>query len=145
MNVASIDMQSCDQCGGVALSHQAFVAARAPDVRPVLGRFDEHRATQFAKRDSDPMAYLPCPACDQSMARRNFEKVSGVIVDQCPQHAVWFDVGELGRCLLFLEQGGEERRRAFEDNEREYLRQQRLRLRWLDGQVPTPHPGWWDV
>jgi hypothetical protein len=47
------------------------------------------------------------------MARKNFGGTSGVIVDTCRDHGVWFDAGELPRVLDFVEAGGlaEQRRR----------------------------------
>jgi Zn-finger nucleic acid-binding protein len=40
------------------------------------------------------------------MNRSVFGRVSGVIVDVCKNHGVWFDGGELSEVLLFLESGG---------------------------------------
>jgi Zn-finger nucleic acid-binding protein len=46
------------------------------------------------------------------MNRRNFGGTSGVIVDVCARHGLWFDRGELPRVLAFVERGGLERERA---------------------------------
>jgi Zn-finger nucleic acid-binding protein len=50
--------------------------------------------------------YVPCPACSQLMGRKNFGGHSGVIVDVCREHGVWFDESELPRVLEFVERGG---------------------------------------
>jgi Zn-finger nucleic acid-binding protein len=40
------------------------------------------------------------------MARMNFGKRSGVIVDACRMHGTWFDAGELESVLEFVAAGG---------------------------------------
>lgn len=40
------------------------------------------------------------------MNRKNFGGASGVIVDVCPLHGMWFEVGELESVLSFVRQGG---------------------------------------
>jgi Zn-finger nucleic acid-binding protein len=76
----------------------------------------------FRKRNPlrDPVQYLPCPECRSMMTRRNFGGASGVIVDICSAHGVWFDVGELPTVLSFVESGGlaAARRRGLEEAER---------------------------
>jgi hypothetical protein len=43
------------------------------------------------------------------MNRGNYGRKSGVIVDLCREHGVWFDAEELDRVLLWLRRGGAER------------------------------------
>jgi Zn-finger nucleic acid-binding protein len=66
-----------------------------------------------------PVRYLPCPTCSALMNRHNFGGTSGVIVDVCGRHGVWFDAGELPRVLTFVESGGlaESRRRERQEAE----------------------------
>jgi hypothetical protein len=54
------------------------------------------------------------------MTRRNFGGASGVVVDVCGPHGIWFDVGELPTVLSFVESGGlaAARRRELEEAER---------------------------
>jgi Zn-finger nucleic acid-binding protein len=51
-------------------------------------------------------AYVPCPVCQALMARKNFGGNSGVIIDVCRRHGVWFDPGELPRVLAYVQSGG---------------------------------------
>jgi hypothetical protein len=46
------------------------------------------------------------------MHRKNFGGRSGVIVDVCGAHGIWFDLEELPRVLAFVEAGGLERAQA---------------------------------
>ena len=48
------------------------------------------------------------------MNRLNFGRVSGVIIDLCKGHGVWFDPGELQRALTFVAGGGLTRMRESE-------------------------------
>jgi Zn-finger nucleic acid-binding protein len=60
---------------------------------------------------ANPVRYLRCPACDSAMNRNNFGDTSGIIVDVCAQHGVWFGPGELPSVLAFARAGGLERAR----------------------------------
>ena len=52
------------------------------------------------------MRYIHCPVCDVLMNRRVFARMSGVVVDVCRQHGVWFDAGELAAVVQFITRGG---------------------------------------
>ena len=58
--------------------------------------------------------YIACPTCGKSMNRQAFGRISGVVVDVCKNHGVWFDPGELGEVIRFVEQGGLARERERE-------------------------------
>lgn len=49
------------------------------------------------------------------MHRKNFGGASGVIVDVCTLHGIWFDAGELPNVLSFVERGGLERARKLDE------------------------------
>lgn len=76
-------------------------------------------------RGPDPVRYRPCPTCRQQMNRRNFERVSGIVVDQCVRHGTWFDAGELEAAVRFIMEGGGERKAAFEAREKAWQDEQR--------------------
>src|SRR5689334_4740706 len=75
----------------------------------------------FLKRNplDQPVHYVPCPECRTLMTRRNFGGTSGVVVDICGPHGIWFDIGELPAVLSFVESGGlaAARRRELEEAE----------------------------
>ncbi len=50
--------------------------------------------------------YRRCPHCNKMMARRNYARRSGVIVDSCHEHGIWFDAGELHALLQWVRRGG---------------------------------------
>jgi Zn-finger nucleic acid-binding protein len=43
------------------------------------------------------------------MNRKNFAKISGVIIDECKPHGIWLDGGELELIRTFIADGGLER------------------------------------
>ncbi|MFB3145413.1 MAG: hypothetical protein ACE10F_12735 [Candidatus Methylomirabilales bacterium] len=45
------------------------------------------------------------------MNRKNFARISGVIIDECRSHGVWLDVDELEKIRYFIADGGLERSR----------------------------------
>lgn len=50
--------------------------------------------------------YRPCVVCGQLMQRRNYGRRSGVILDLCHEHGLWFDAGELDQALRWVRNGG---------------------------------------
>lgn len=69
-------------------------SARQKKISAALGRSERFVETR--------VVYLQCPSCDGPMARHNFRRVSGITVDQCPGHGVWFDAGELNDAVAYL-------------------------------------------
>jgi len=50
--------------------------------------------------------YIKCPECAKFMNRVNFGYRSGVVMDQCRQHGVWLDNGELIHLMEWEKAGG---------------------------------------
>ncbi|PWT92183.1 MAG: hypothetical protein C5B55_06860 [Blastocatellia bacterium] len=76
--------------------------------------------------------YVPCPECSELMNRANFARCSGVIIDICKPHGIWFDQDELSRIIEFIGGGGLEVSRA---REKAALEEEHRRLR--DEQMAT--------
>lgn len=90
----SYDDFQCPRCSGLFVPHtrlqQLVEEHRSSGLRPVPSRPPSEAAA---------IAYLPCPACGVRMNRRNFGDSSGIVVDVCKEHGVWFDLGELEAVL----------------------------------------------
>ena len=73
------------------------------------------------------------------MNRNNFAKASGVIVDICKQHGVWFDADELPSIIEFVQKGGMEIARQRDRNqleqERDKLRDDQRRQAMMDNRT----------
>jgi Zn-finger nucleic acid-binding protein len=58
------------------------------------------------RRDEYPVTYIDCPVCSRLMNRVNFGSRSVVIADQCREHGMWLDGGELRQILEWTKAGG---------------------------------------
>jgi len=100
-----VGFSECARCGGLFLGQEAFEAVeKDADTRERARAFDEP-----PRKGADPergFHYRPCPVCHKLMNRSNYGGGSGVIVDACGPHGVFFDRGELTRIVDFLEKGG---------------------------------------
>jgi Zn-finger nucleic acid-binding protein len=105
-----IHFDECAACGGVWIDHPTFarVCDDAEAQAHALNMLGPSRGTT-----ERGVRYVKCPLCDQQMGRRNYARQSGVIVDFCPSHGLWFDHDELRRIVEFVRTGGlDEARRA---------------------------------
>ena len=106
-----LDVDECDACGGLLVSPRMvdrIVASHdgATGLRLALPARPQARETA--------VRYIRCSVCQKSMNREAFGRISGVVVDVCREHGVWFDPGELGEVLAFIERGGLTRARERE-------------------------------
>lgn len=108
---ATVD--ECSRCGGVWLAHgvfefvlkQKFIDATLKSLRSVVpAKISYGREAP----ESDERFYVHCPECKTMMQRRQFARSSGVVVDICSAHGVWFDYDELPRIVAFVRDGGVE-------------------------------------
>lgn len=98
----------CGACHGFFLDKPTIEKLGAPDGEALRLAFPK-RDRRAEDRD---VRYLACPVCHALMNRTVFARVSGVIVDVCKHHGVWFDCGEVNAIIEFVEKGGLERARA---------------------------------
>ncbi len=103
----------CHVCAGVWLSLEDFseICRRAKsDTIPKLlqKQKPQIRVSDLSKEAGtpNPSFYRRCPADRNPMNRRNVAGKSGVIVDYCAEHGVWFDGNELGALIDWIRQGG---------------------------------------
>ena len=112
--VAGLSILECPLCAGLWLSHDAFrhLVERA-DASPATSKVHAMAAVRSAAASPDaarPLSqngqfYRPCLACGQLMQRRNYDERSGVLIDVCAAHGVWFDNDELAAILRWIRQG----------------------------------------
>jgi Zn-finger nucleic acid-binding protein len=98
----------CPECGGIWLDRDEFHrATRERDVYQKVTIKSKYRKTPIR----GPVEYIPCVRCGKLMNRRNFGKISGVIIDRCGSHGVWLDAGEFEKIQHFIADGGLDRSR----------------------------------
>jgi Zn-finger nucleic acid-binding protein len=140
LKVGEILLRECGKCGGLWSAVETFESICADSERQsaVLSfTADKTRIPISPAR----INYVPCPDCGQLMNRSNFARSSGVIIDLCKQHGVWFDAEELPKIIAFIRQGGMERARQREKleikEERDRLRDEQLRNAVRDNRFET--------
>jgi Zn-finger nucleic acid-binding protein len=99
----------CPSCGGMWLDRDEF--HRATREAEVYGRIGKEISKQeyLLAPANDNCGYIPCVRCGKLMNRKNFARISGVIIDECSVHGVWLDAGELNKMQHFIADGGLER------------------------------------
>jgi len=54
------------------------------------------------------------------MYKKNFKKISGVVIDVCNNHGIWLDNGELEQIRCFIANGGLEKYQQYLDHRISY-------------------------
>lgn len=125
LQIASTSLRECEKCDGLWADSQTFEAICADSQKQsaVLGFIRERtpNADMLTK-----ISYVRCPDCGEMMNRSNFARASGVIVDICSKHGVWFDSDELPKIVGFIKEGGME---IVRNREKMELESERSRLR----------------
>jgi Zn-finger nucleic acid-binding protein len=106
-----VTVLECGRCGGFWLGHEAFrqLVERALHEALPFGTValpqagSAGRGLQQRRRGR---FYRPCVVCGELMNRFNYGRVSGVIIDACREHGIWFDPKALSRILDWIHKGG---------------------------------------
>lgn len=117
-------LDECAACGGVFVDPPSFerICAEREQQAVVLRTSFPAPAAPAPRADR----YWPCPVCGRLMNRQNFARLSGVLVDVCKGHGVWFNHGELQAIVEFIRAGGLDRAR---ERDKADLEEERRRLR----------------
>jgi DNA-directed RNA polymerase subunit M/transcription elongation factor TFIIS len=105
-----VSVAECQKCAGLWITKESF--------RELRDRVARDAAALSSIRNAPPKAaslgtkpqratYRPCPRCQELMNRRQYARGSGVIIDVCRQHGLWFDAEELSAVLDWIARGGQ--------------------------------------
>ncbi len=98
----------CPECGGLWLDRIEFHrATRTSNVY----REVKIKSEYLREPGRGHGGYIPCVRCGKLMVRKNFARISGVLIDKCGRHGVWLDGGELEKIRHFIADGGLDRAR----------------------------------
>jgi Zn-finger nucleic acid-binding protein len=132
VSIGDTAVSECERCLGVWVAVLSFerICVDREERAAVLGAASyapAHGAYELK------VQYSPCPKCEQLMNRINFDR-SGVVVDICKGHGIWFDHDELTRIAEFIDDGnlGEPRNVPQMELERERVRTHRARTTRLE-------------
>jgi Zn-finger nucleic acid-binding protein len=108
---SQVSALECNGCAGLWVGMEVFnrlVDRASRAASPLLTPAKNVPHTPAAP-DLPPQrrGYRPCPQCGDLMVRRNYAARSGVIVDFCREHGIWFDSNELSQLLGWLHAGGD--------------------------------------
>ncbi|HKI05303.1 MAG TPA: hypothetical protein VKK31_25200 [Thermoanaerobaculia bacterium] len=108
---APVALFECSFCGGLWIEKEIFevLADRARAGKLPEGFGGGEPAEAAPQVPGEPPRYRPCVTCGALMNRLNYSRKSGVIVDVCARHGLWFDLHELDRLLRWIREGGEVR------------------------------------
>lgn len=130
-------LRECSRCEGVwseSITFENICADRERNAAVLQWAGDKKHSDGERKA----VQYVPCPDCKQLMNRNNFARSSGVIIDVCKNHGVWFDFDELPRIIEFIHEGGMDRARNRErmqlDEDRRQL-EQKIYIASLDNRA----------
>lgn len=103
----TVGVDHCKSCKGIWVG---FIEEKALlQIKPETMTLDEIRRLRRQYQPvykSEPVRYVPCPACGDLMTRRNWGSHSGIIVERCESHGTWFDAGEVEKIRNFIQLGG---------------------------------------
>jgi len=139
-SVGDAHLDQCHACGGVWVAQADFetIAGDHEERGGVLGVLPGEGPKGPVRMEE--VRYRPCPRCGKFMNRTNYARTSGVILDVCKDHGLWFDRDELRRVLQFIEAGGLDKNRARELQELEDKRHQAVadipQQSWGMGDIP---------
>lgn len=107
-SLGAAHLAACGACGGVWADAGSFKLLC--EDRAVQSAYMGEGSALAPPARGNPSAhgvlYRPCPLCGEMMNRFNFAGCSGVILDACRPHGVWFDADELSRIVAFIRGGG---------------------------------------
>lgn len=102
MTIESADVMACSNCEGTWYPGEALA-----DVTDHT--FSELKETplaesmvpdQLAKVELDEP--VNCPECHKEMSRYTYSVTCPIVLDECMEHGVWLDDGELGTLMQYL-------------------------------------------
>jgi len=97
------EIDLCPECGGLWMDTQEF--AYHTSERDTFA--DDTIPRQCPRPPAQPKdGYVKCARCHAVMVRKNFRRISGVLIDICRDHGVWLDAGELEQIRCFIANGG---------------------------------------
>jgi Zn-finger nucleic acid-binding protein len=101
-------IKRCAHCFGLFLKLTEIEEILSERVISVEGINVKHiQAINKARYQTKKVKYIKCPYCATLMSHTSFAYRSGVIIDQCLQHGVWLDNGEITHLMEWKKAGGQ--------------------------------------
>lgn len=109
--LGSAKIRECPKCEGLWVDTETFneICADRDRQSAVINVLPATPATVPLSFHLDEAYYIPCPVCGKLMNRVNFAHGSGIILEICKMHGVWFDRDQLRSVVEFIRAGGLDR------------------------------------
>jgi len=135
VSIGAAKLEECISCAGIWVGVVEFNAICADNERQAA-------AMTLPMRPAPPsdwkVHYLKCPTCGELMNRTNYAHASGVIINSCPKHGIWFDHDGLRRVIEFIRNGGLSRARVLDAEEAARRADANQQDRLLESVMPAP-------
>jgi Zn-finger nucleic acid-binding protein len=130
-----ISVAECQKCAGLWIGAESFAELRDRVARDAsrlksLQIGPPRPAQQEKIQQRQP--YRPCPRCKKLMNRRQYARGSGVVIDICRDHGLWFDAHELSTVLDWISRGG-----TADDAAERLAQEQQERIRRAEAELET--------
>ncbi len=109
VKIGDFTVVKCSPCGGFFVPEETFDMMQDRSDRVI---FPTSGAAHGEVQPESVVRYVRCPICRQMMNRTNFARISGVIIDTCHGHGIWFDPGEMEKIMDFIAHGGLQKSKA---------------------------------
>lgn len=121
----SFFIEKCPSCQGLFFDNEELQHLLEKKTATVSYINNERLKEISTTRITSEIVYRPCPVCNKLMNRVNFGARSGTIIDQCREHGLYLDGGELRQLLEWRKAGGhlvEKRSSELKRKEKEWKR-----------------------
>jgi Zn-finger nucleic acid-binding protein len=109
VRIGDFSVAKCSQCGGFFVPNETFDKMQEKSDRVIFPTGGEQRGKV---EQESVVRYVRCPVCLNMMNRTNFARISGVIIDSCRKHGIWFDPDEMEKIMDFIARGGLQKAKA---------------------------------
>jgi len=106
---SKVEIDRCNDCFGLFFDSgkiELLLEHTVSDVYDInIKQLDNINSERY--QADKQIKYIKCPTCQNFMLRRVFGYRSGVIIDQCKNHGIWLDSGEITHLLEWKKAGGQ--------------------------------------
>lgn len=106
-SIEGVKVDACESCGGCWLDSgelKQIVDIREKTFSPEEVSLVRGISEQVFHGREEKQKEHACPKCDQLMDRFNYAATTGILLDKCSEHGIWFDKDELEHVQICVEE-----------------------------------------
>lgn len=101
-------IERCNECFGLFFDPDEIdILLNSTVSNTETVNFKHIQAINQDRFQAKKVKYIKCPICQMMMSRVNFGHRSGVVIDQCREHGIWLDNGEITHLMEWKKAGGQ--------------------------------------